>query len=320
MLGIPHSALLSIIFGMMLLSFPVGAYVFFNSDVGRHITHEYPLAYVYSELGFLLEMLPFEASIGDGFMVVWSAFVILFAVGIFGPRQNLVRTLALVLSLGRDSSSNYLASMLKWFGVLVLVSAIVDAVQGALGMTIEPPGFDNDLTRFFSASLAPFVEEAGFRVALIGLPLYMMFYRRASPGGFVASLWHPFENLDAAGPRRVLALIAAAGVLFGLAHVLLGDPWSHGKFAQAAAAGVIIGWVYYRYGLLAAIMLHWAANYFVFSYVYLVAFLNDIPPGEAYSHSLLGSLELLLVASGAVSLLFLVLGRLARQSESAAGP
>ncbi len=294
---------------MMLLSFPVGAYVFFNSDVGRDITHEYPLAYVYSGIESLLEPLPFEVAIGDGFIVIWSVFVILFAIGILGPGQNFIKSLALILSSGRDSSSNYLVSMLQWFGVLVVVSAVVDAVQGSFGIAIEPPSFDNDLTQFFSASLAPLVEEIGFRVILIGLPLYLMFGRRASPGRLAASLWNPFENLDAAGPGRVLALIAAVGILFGLAHVLSGEPWGGGKFAQASAAGVIIGWVYYRYGLLAAIMLHWATNYFVLSYVYFVAFVNDISLDDAYSHSLLGSLELLFVASGAISILFLVLGR-----------
>jgi len=305
-LGIPHSALLSIIFGMMLLSFPIGAYVFFNSDIGRDITHEYPLGYADSAFAPLLETLPFEVGLGDGFIVIWSAFVILFAVGMLGPKQNFIRTLVPILSFGRDSSSNYLVSVLKWFGVLVFASAVIDLVQGGFGITMEPPDFGNDLTRFFAASLAPFVEEIGFRVILVGLPLYAMFYRRASLRGLISSLWHPFSNLDVTDSKRVLALVVGAGVLFGLAHVLLEDSWSGGKLTQAAVGGVIVGWVYYRHGLLAAIMLHWATNYFVFSYVYFVAFLNDVSASDAYSHSLLGVLELLFVASGAVSLAFLI--------------
>lgn len=307
-LGIPYSALLSVIFGTMLLSFPVGAYVFFNSDIGRDITHEYPLSYVDSALGPLLEFLPFEASLGDGFVAAWCVFAILFGIGMFGPRRNFVRTLAPALSSGRDSSSNYLVSAIKWFGVLVLASAIIDAVLGGLGIEIEPPDLGNDLVQFFAASVAPLVEEVAFRVILIGLPLYAMFCRRASVRGLFSSLWRPFDGLDAPNTGRALALIVAVGVLFGLAHVVFDGSWSAGKLPQAAVAGVILGWVYYRHGLAAAVMLHWATNYFVFSYVGFVAHLNDVAAGEAYSHSLIGTLELIFVASGIASLAFLIAG------------
>ena len=319
-LGIPYSALLSIVFGMMILSFPIGAYVFFNSGMGLDITHEYPLAYLGPGFELLLSPLPFEVGLGDGFVVAWSASVILFAVGVLGPRQDLARTLASILSFGRDSSSNYMFSALKWFAVLVFASALIDAAQGGLGIATEPPDFGDDLTRFFLASLAPFVEEIGFRVALVGLPLCLLFSRPGSAGALAASLWRPFPGLAASPGSRLpaLALIAASGVAFGLAHVLLGEPWSGGKLAQATAGGVVLGWVYYRHGLAAAVLLHWATNYFVLSYVYLAAFLSGAPAGEAYSHPMLGTLELLFFVSGAVSAAFLVAHRV--RSGRAPGP
>jgi len=55
-LGIPYSALISIIFVMMLLSFPIGAYVMFNSDVGKDITFEYPLGNVRSIITKIIEI------------------------------------------------------------------------------------------------------------------------------------------------------------------------------------------------------------------------------------------------------------------------
>ena len=42
-LNVPHFALLTVIFGMMLVSFPMGLFVVFNSDVGGDINFEYPL-------------------------------------------------------------------------------------------------------------------------------------------------------------------------------------------------------------------------------------------------------------------------------------
>ena len=42
-LAIPHTALISVIFCLMVLSFPTGAYLVFNSEIGDNITHEYPM-------------------------------------------------------------------------------------------------------------------------------------------------------------------------------------------------------------------------------------------------------------------------------------
>ena len=59
----------------------------------------------------------------------------------------------------------------KWFSILVLVSALINFVQE--GIVIEiPPLDDNDLIQFFYVSLAPLIEEFGFRLILIGIPLF----------------------------------------------------------------------------------------------------------------------------------------------------
>ena len=40
-LAIPQAALISVIFCLMILSFPTGAYLVFNSEIGDDITYEY---------------------------------------------------------------------------------------------------------------------------------------------------------------------------------------------------------------------------------------------------------------------------------------
>ena len=89
-LAIPHTALISVIFCLMILSFPTGAYLVFNSEIGDDITHEYPM----DSLSLFLAGIGFEAPIkfelGDGFVVIWCTFLILFAIGIFGPKTNFV--------------------------------------------------------------------------------------------------------------------------------------------------------------------------------------------------------------------------------------
>ena len=42
-IGISYAALISVIFGLMITSFPIGAYVVFNSEIGDEINYEYPI-------------------------------------------------------------------------------------------------------------------------------------------------------------------------------------------------------------------------------------------------------------------------------------
>ena len=76
---------------------------------------------------------------------------------------------------------------------------------------------------------------------------------------------------------------------------------------QATASGLIIGWVYFKYGLAPAILIHWAANYFIYSYGYIIADINKIPIEAAFAHSLLYMLELMLIVTGSISIVILVL-------------
>ena len=99
----------------------------------------------------------------------------------------------------------------------------------------------------------------------------------------------------------------AVGLFFGLAHIISGEPWSEGKFAQAAISGIIIGWVYYRYGLISAILIHWATNYFIYSYIFFISDLNQISIQNALSHSMIGTLEIILVTTGVISLGMVIL-------------
>ena len=102
-------------------------------------------------------------------------------------------------------------------------------------------------------------------------------------------------------------VIVIVGILFGAAHIFSDEAWSIGKLAQAIASGIIIGWVYFRYGLIPAVLIHWATNYFIFSYGYVIADINQISISDAFSHSLLSSVELILVVTGIISVVSLLL-------------
>ena len=96
-IAIPYSALASVIFGMMIISFPIGAYVVFNSDLGKEINFQYPLDGVDIFLGGIGFKLPVHFEIGDGFIVMWCLYLVLFAISLTGSQRSLMKALSLVM-------------------------------------------------------------------------------------------------------------------------------------------------------------------------------------------------------------------------------
>ena len=307
-LAIPHTALISVIFFLMVLSFPTGVYLVFNSEIGDDITYEYPmdgLSLFLAGIGFEA---PIEFELGDGFVVIWCIFLILFTIAIFGPKTNFVTVLQAMITQGKYKiQDSYIVSTIKWFSILLIVSAGIIGVQELAGISVEQPEAPNQLVQFFDISLAPIIEEIGFRVILIGIPLFALYSQRSSLKTLGKSLWWPWQNLRNVNTKKALMVIITVGILFGAAHIFSDESWSSGKLAQAIASGIIIGWVYYRYGLVPAILIHWATNYFVYSYGYIVADVNQISINNAFSHSLLTTVELILVVTGIISVTILVL-------------
>jgi len=252
---------------------------------------------------------PVEFELGDGFIVLWCLFLILFAVAIFGPKKNFVNVLQSIISAGKyhQLQDSYIITAIKWFSILVVVSGVIISVQEFFGISVEKIEAPNQLIQFFQLLLAPLIEEIGFRVILIGLPLFALYSYKSSLRLFVKSLWRPSHHLRITDLKKPLLIIIIVGIFFGVSHVITGETWSAGKFAQATVSGLIIGWVYFRYGLAPAILIHWATNYFIYSYAYIVADINKIPVETAFTHSLLYMLELMLIATGIISIVILAL-------------
>lgn len=300
-------ALLSVIFGMMLLSFPFGVFVVFNTDIGDDINFQYPLNNldIFKELGYLT---PFDIEIGDVFIVLWSIYAILFTIAMFGPDKGFLKALSANLSHEKlETKSNYMITITKWFSILILISIIIDFIQQGFGIVTVPPSVDNNLTQFLYVSMSPIIEELGFRVILIGLPLFVFYSHKLSIKHFFKSIWNPNRNLHIYDFKKTLFLIVLVGIFFGLAHIITGEPWSEGKFAQATVSGIILGWLYFRFGLITAILAHWGTNYFIFSYANFVSQINEMTIEAAFSHPLLNTMEMLFLISGIFSVSVLLI-------------
>jgi len=300
--GIPFSALTSVIFGLMIVSFPLGAYAIFNSNIGDDIDYNFPLEKFDMFIAGVNIQIPLEYEIGDIFVIAWSVFIILFVISFLGPRKNFMKTISDILSNRKNPlPDNYMINIIKWFSILVLISAAITIIQESFGILTEPPETSNDLILFLQISLAPITEEIGFRLILIGIPLFLIYSHKSSVKFFLKSLWNPYSNLHIYEKRKAIALIIGVGIFFGVAHVITGEPWTSGKILQASVGGIILGWVYFRYGLAAAIILHWATNYFIYSYLFLISEINGISVQNATTHSMIGTFEIILIISGIIS-------------------
>ncbi len=301
----------------MIISFPMGAYVVFDSGIGKEISFDFPIDGIDIFVAGIGLKIPIQFELGDGFIVIWCTYLVLFAVSLFGPKTNFLKALSSLMNEGlHNIKNNYLLGMLTWFSILIVVSVAIDSVQQSFGVLTEPPEFQNKLIQFFRITTSPLTEEIGFRMFLIGLPLFVMFSTKVSIGNFFKSLWHPSQNLEITNYKKTLGLVIAVGIFFGAAHIISGSPWSTGKFAQAAISGIIIGWVYVRHGLAPAILLHWATNYVIFSYIFFMSDINQTS-NEA-SNPFLNTLEVLFLISGTLAIIIFILNYLKSKKESTA--
>jgi hypothetical protein len=249
-----------------------------------------------------------EYEIGDIFVIFWAIFIILFVITFLGPKKNFIKTIGDILSNEKNSlNDNHMLNIIKWFSILVLISALITIIQENFGIITEPPDTANDLILFLQISAAPITEEIGFRLILIGIPLFLIYSHKSSIKFFFKSLWTPHSTLHIYENKKAIGIIVIVGIFFGVAHVISGEPWTTGKILQASLGGIILGWVYFRYGLAAAIILHWATNYFIYSYLFLISEINGISVQNASSHSMIATFETILIISGIISALMLLL-------------
>lgn len=321
-LGVPHAAVLSVVFGLFLISFPMGAFVIFTTEIGGEINHDLPLTHlaIFEETDLYLVHIP--VTVGDAFVVLWVFYLIIFAIAFLGPAKGFGGTITDVLSglyLKQHGmiTPNYMFGAIMWFSILVLFSILITILQDSVGIHTIPPVHENRLVEFFYITLAPILEETGFRLLLVGIPVFLIYASRFSPRYFAASLWRPAAHLNILhDSKKALVIVVLVGAMFGFSHIALGEPWSEGKFAQATASGIILGWVYIRYGFVASLIIHWAANYFVFAHAHFISQTHLISIEDAFSHMMIISIEVILVVCGILSIILLIASHRYRNTQN----
>ncbi|MEM1941574.1 MAG: CPBP family intramembrane glutamic endopeptidase [Candidatus Nitrosocaldus sp.] len=281
-----HAALTALITAMMFISYPLGAYLVFHTSIGSGYREPIDEFYMLIPLPVRVQI---NISVGDLFILLWCTYLLLFTILLLSPKN----IFSAIVRLTRNSTAargNGLMITIAWFSILVASSTAIDLVQSMLGIEMGSLEYDDRLRHFIDATTAPLREELGFRLILIGIPAYLFLAKQGST--LLNVLWMPYEHVRR--DKSIYMLIVASAVLFGFAHIIFSTGWSYGKVTQAMLGGLILGWLYYRYGLHTAIIAHWAANYLPLTYLFAADVLG--------SNTILNILELLLVSNGMVAI------------------
>jgi Type II CAAX prenyl endopeptidase Rce1-like len=216
--------------------------------------------------------LPVNFSLGGLFIVLWTIYLILFAVALNGPIRNILSAIMSSTKRGTEALfDNSMLATLIVFPVVVWITVALSLLEQAGGISTGslPPA--DPLLQFVELSIAPFREELGFRVIPIGIVAMVILFSSGRVRDGLMALWHPSRYLKKNDTpeqynrhlKSIYAAIIVSAVLFGLAHVLLGAGWGPGKILSAAVAGIGLAGLYYLYGFPAAVLLHWSIDYFL---------------------------------------------------------
>ena len=295
----------AIIFFMVIvtgISFGIGLYLVFFTNLGGEINwvDNVPLDFL------LLSIFGFQSiyfNLGIAFLLFWFVYLICYVYCFLNPisLKELPFLRAIIRSdnaytqiekkNGNGAFDNYLMITLSWFSAYFILSILIDVIQQIFGVKLGNPLTDNPLLSFFYLSAAPLNEEIFFRVILMGLPLFLIFVPLGR-GKFLSTLNHPYSRIHEYKGKYttagIIIIIVLSSFVFGLSHVIFGGGYEIGKITQAALGGLIIGWIYYRYGLSTAITFHWISNYVFFAYSILGFYLFQTPWNTESDNLLLG--------------------------------
>jgi len=299
--------------GFMLLSFPLGAYAFYNGNLSTASSEPVIANIPVFVVGLPIDF-PVRMTFADLFATLWVIYLALFVIALNGPSTSLWRTLKGLSHSSLKISGNGILIATVAFTSVTLLTSVIEMLQSTVGVGSGALPETDPMQTFVGIALAPITEEIGFRVSTIGLVAVTVLLGRANFAYALKALWHPERYLGIPSPRRntVLTMIYAvaiiSGLMFGLAHILFGAGWQIGKFTTSSIAGIALGLVYIKAGLPAAVLMHWSFNYYRSSYYYF-----EQAIGGTYIQD---GMEYLLVIIGAMSMAYLVLSRVTKSSTS----
>lgn len=312
---------LVLLFGLTLVlvaaSFPAGIYAVFHGGLSSTLGFG-SFVPTFLWVGPVPAIFPFTVPIGALFLVLVAAYAVLFVVGWAQPKNPLdaIRG-AYRDGVGALLASPFLVILIAIGFINFTADVIVQVSQAAAGSVGNPFSGVDYLLEFGSLTFAPLREEFGFRVVLIGLVAFILSMGKPLREA-AKSLWRPsaaYEGALVGGAVSTIIWVAtaASAATFGLCHVTCGggNSWSWSKFPEAAWGGLVLGYLYVRYGFHVAVLTHWGLDYLGSVFVYFGQSAYGIPVGSTTAQFLgayLVEVDLVLLLGIASFILVVYLG------------
>lgn len=316
---------------LIVLSFPAGLYAVFRPGWSQNLTYG-SLVTTYLWIGPAPAVIPILVPLGGLFVVLLAIYAGMFAVGL-GQTQGPLRAMgdAYRGGIGYLLSSPFIVTLVA-IGFLGFSGIVVAAVSAALaGPVGNPFSSVNPLLEFGSLTFAPLREEFGFRVVLIGLVAFVLSVGRPWKDA-LRSLWRPsaaYEGLAVGSAVSVIIWLAmgASAATFGVCHVSCvggGGGWNWSKLPEALWGGLVLGYLYVKYGFHVAVLAHWGLDYFASAFSYFGQAAYGIPAnsttGEFFGQYLVDlDMVFLFGAACFVLVVYLVVKRYAGGGNPEAG-
>lgn len=301
-----------ILIGFMFLSFVLGGYTVFNTGLGALEVNNSITFFSFFLFGIPLPIFT-STSLGNIFSGLWSIYLIIFVISLNGPELSVFEIFKQIKKRNQFLfHKNTLFTVIVYFSIMLLVFTMIEFLQNQVGIPIGNPPQDTPVRSFTMISLAPLFEELGFRITLIGGAVSFILFGKGHNLIALKALWHPSKYLNLSNSIRpneyrisLYLLIIFSGLFFGAAHYIYGSTWEIGKVLSASIAGILLGWIYYKKGFPAAIMLHWSFNFLPGAFVYFTCSLNTsiiICEQAIESNLLLSSFSILVFVTGFLSI------------------
>lgn len=279
------AVLIVLTLALVFVAFPLGVYTYFYTQLSQTFTASSQISGVYFFVGPSVGFLPLPTTFGTVFAVLTAIYMLMIGLAAYQGR-SLVASFkgSFKEGFGAFFSNNLLVSTIAT-SFLVFTVIVFDQLETSSGIPIG--SLSGDAFELLSSlTIAPLREELGFRMAIIGI-LALVACVGLPWKAALKALWRPSVAYEKRGGDSVTTAILIVGlvvssVTFGLAHVYSGSGWEIGKLPVATYAGLVLGYLYIRYGFHVAVLAHWGTDYLSSIFSYLG---QGAPPGSLASNT-----------------------------------
>lgn len=192
------------------------------------------------------------------------------------------RSIISVIRRFGEIDENSFISLTSYTNAVLIIIVLIQELQEKVGVETGSLTYKNELIKYLSVAMAPLIEEIGFRTFIIGILIICIYVglvgiRNTNLSDIFKVLIYPSYGerkiIDKYGfnllHKPAMGVIIISSIIFGIIHYLYGSGWGVGKITTATIAGLLLGYLYYRYGLPASIMSHYTFNHLLMTYYYL---------------------------------------------------